>query len=59
MVEWHIRIISIPDEFEERAIKNEYGKDYLGDIAKSSFHECKDGGYGIGELIGCGAEEEE
>jgi len=56
MVRWHIQIIGIPDENEERALKEEYPDDYYSDMHLTDYHDCKDGGYGIGELIGCGEE---
>ena len=51
MVEQHISNIVMPDEFEERALEQQ--EDYLGDLQLGSTHHCKDGGLGIGELIGC------
>ena len=56
MVKWHIQIIAFPDKVEECAIKEEYPDDYGGDSELTYLHDCKDGGYGIGELIGCGEE---
>ena len=56
MVEAHIYLICIPDKQEERALKEEYSDDYLGALQLNSSHNCKDGGIGIGELVGCSTE---
>ena len=56
MVERHIEIIDVPDEAEEKWLKEDYPDDYLGELQLKSSHKCKDGGYGLGDLIGCGKE---
>ena len=60
LVSEHILLICIPDEEEEIRLKETYSKYqgdlYLGDLQLKSRHDCKDGGYGIGELIGCSKE---
>ena len=58
MVERHISVIAIPDPDEGEWLEKDYPNHYLGDSQLKSCHECKDGGYGLGDLIGCSKEYE-
>jgi len=57
MVESHIGLIATPDETDEQYLMETFPSDYYS-MVLSSYHKCKDGGIGLGELSGCSAEYE-
>jgi len=55
-VEERVHLFAIPDERDLKVLERDHEMMFSDELLRMAYHQCKDGGTGVGDLVGCSPE---